>query len=226
MTIVSRLRLWAEHYTENGHFSPVGIVFHWVMAALILFQLALGWAMTLMMPVGGEKLHWFEVHSAIGLLIFVLAFMRAAWRMLVQDPYNDADTQGWRTKFAYATESIFYVCFLLLPLTGWAMWSSIAPPGPLSVGGFLPWPQLPLEDVPMAMRWQIMGMAESLHLILVWVLLLLIPLHVAAALKHHFWDRHDVLQGMLPEVPDWKGPEVEPKRKPKAARPPRESEAG
>ena len=35
------------------------------------------------------------------------------------------------------------------------------------------------------------------------VLLVLIPAHVGAALKHHFWDRHDVLQGMLPQIPDW-----------------------
>ena len=37
-------------------------------------------------------------------------------------------------------------------------------------------------------------------------LALLVPLHVGAALKHHFWDRHDVLEGMLPEIPDDPGP--------------------
>ena len=226
MTALGTLRRWAENYTRGGHFSPVGIVFHWVMAALILFQLGLGWAMTLMMPVGGEKVQWFQIHSAIGLAIFLLAFFRMSWRMMVKDPYNDADTQGWRTTFAYIVEHIFYVCFLFLPLTGWAMWSSFAPPGPLLVGGIIPWPQLPLEDLPLTMQLQIMGIAESLHLALVWLLMLLIPLHVAAALKHHFWDRSDVLQGMLPEVPDWNDPRVEPKHKPTGARPRKESEAG
>ena len=36
-------------------------------------------------------------------------------------------------------------------------------------------------------------------------LALLVPMHVGAALKHHFWDRHDVLEGMLPEIPDGQG---------------------
>ena len=43
-----------------------------------------------------------------------------------------------------------------------------------------------------------------------------------AALKHHFWDRHDVLRGMLPDL---EGDEPEaPKRKPKP-RAPRHSKA-
>lgn len=226
MTVLGTLRTWAESYTREGRYSPLGVVFHWAMAALILFQLGLGWTMTLIIPVGGDKIHWYEVHSGIGLLIFLLAFFRMAWRILVKDPYNDADMQGWRTKFAYIVEHIFYFCFLFLPITGWIMWSSVAPPGPLSVAGVIPWPQLPLEDVPTQLRWQIMGMAESAHLIIVWLLMILIPMHVGAALKHHFWDRSDVLRGMLPEIPDWKHPQAESRRRPTDRRLPKESEVG
>lgn len=226
MTVVGRLSDWANSYTSDGRYSPVGVIFHWVMAALIIFQLGLGWVMTLVIPVGGEKLRWYEIHSAIGLAIFVLALFRVAWRMMIDDPYNSADMMGWRTSLAYFVENIFYVCFFLLPLTGWAMWSSVAPPGPLSVGGVIPWPQLPLQSLPEAVRWEIMEIAESIHLILVWVLMLLVPVHIVAALKHHFWDRSDVLRGMLPEVPNWEDPRVEPKRKPTGAQLPKESETG
>ena len=34
------------------------------------------------------------------------------------------------------------------------------------------------------------------------VLGVLIPAHAVAAIKHHYWDRDDVLEGMMPEVPD------------------------
>ena len=47
--------------------------------------------------------------------------------------------------------------------------------------------------------------AERVHHWLVILLLVLIPGHAGAALKHHFWDRHDVLEGMLPEIPDGEG---------------------
>ena len=226
MTLFARLRRWGEGYTSDGRFSPVGVVFHWGMAALILFQLGLGWAMTLLVPVGGSKLHWYEVHSAVGLAIFLLALFRIVWRIMISDPWNDADTMGWRTKLAYVVEHLFYVTFFILPITGWAMWSSVAPPGPLSVGGIFPWPQLPIEELSTDLQWQVMAVAESLHLFFVWVLMLLIPMHVLAALKHHFWDRSDVLRGMLPDIPDWKDPRASGMHTPQGRQSPKESEAG
>lgn len=226
MSLFARVRDWGESYTSQGRFSPVGVLFHWTMAALVLFQLGLGWSMTLLVPVGGEKLRWYEIHAAIGLAIFVLAFFRMLWRIMITDPWNDADTQGWRSKLAYLVEHLFYACFFLLPITGWIMWSAVAPSGPLSVGGVLPWPQLPMEELPEPLRWDLMELAESLHAIIVWLLMLLIPVHVLAALKHHFWDRHDVLTGMLPEVPDWEDPREDPTQRRKAASPPQESASG
>lgn len=226
MTVAGRVRAWAESYTRNGRFSPLGVVFHWVMAALALFQLGLGWFMAFLMPAGGDRMEAYSLHSAIGLTIFVLALMRVVWRIMIVDPFNDADTQGLRTKLAYIVEHVFYACFFLLPITGWIMWSSVAPPGPLSVGGVIPWPRLPLEELPLTMQFEIMGIAESAHLILVWVLMILVPLHVVAALKHHFWDRSDVLRGMLPEVPDWEDPRADRQHRQKDIQLPQGSEAG
>src|SRR3546814_5476346 len=79
------------------------------------------------------------------------------------------------------------------------MWSSIAAPGPLYLAGVLPWPRLPLEELPVMTRWVLMDAAEDVHHILVYLLLLAVPLHVVAALKHHFWDHHDVLRGRSEE---------------------------
>jgi cytochrome b561 len=40
--------------------------------------------------------------------------------------------------------------------------------------------------------------AEEAHELLGNLLILLLILHVGAALKHHFWNRDDVLRRMLP----------------------------
>ena len=223
--MIERLRAWARRHTEQDRYSPVGIAFHWVMAILVLAQLAWGWYMAFL-PSGGEKLLAFQVHSALGLPILVLAIGRFAWRAIIPGPVNDADTQGWQTQVAYATEYIFYICFFGLPLSGWAMWSSVAAPGPLYLAGFIPWPQLPLEELPLMMRWAVMDVAEDIHHVLVWTLMVLVPLHVAAALKHHFWDRHDVLRGMLPEIPDEEDPRGGRRRRGPAPRSPEASAAG
>jgi cytochrome b561 len=41
-------------------------------------------------------------------------------------------------------------------------------------------------------------LAEEAHELLGNITILLLLLHVAAALKHHFWDKDDVLKSMIP----------------------------
>ena len=223
--MIRRLRAWGNSYTKRGRYSPVGIAFHWIMAALILFQLGWGFWADWLMP-GGDKVRAYEVHSAVGLPILLLFFFRAAWRLLIDDPYNDADRLGWKTAVAHVTAYLFYLTFLTLPLSGWVMWSSVAPPGPLSLGGFVPWPQVPLDSLSDPARYRILDLAEDVHVASVILLLVLIPAHAGAALKHHFWDHHDVLQGMLPEVPDWEDEREVKRPAPKGPGSRRESKAG
>jgi cytochrome b561 len=214
--MIETLRAWALVHAEQGRYTPVGIAFHWVMAFLVLFQL--GWGFyTAMMGVGGDKLAAYQVHSAAGLPILLLAIGRAAWRALIPGPVNDADRQGVQTVVAHAIHYLFYLCFFGLPLSGWAMWSAYAEPGPLRLGGVLPWPPLPLGELPLVTRWAILDFAEDVHNLLVWLLVIIVPLHVGAALKHHFWDRHDVLRGMLPEIPDEEDPLGEHRHRPRAS---------
>jgi cytochrome b561 len=223
--MIERLRAWGNSYTKRGRYSPVGIAFHWIMAALVLFQIGWGFWTDWMMP-GGDKVAAYQVHSAAGLPILILAIARMFWRVLITDPYNDADTQGVQTKIAHATALLFYVTFFSLPLSGWAMWSAVAAPGPLYLAGFIPWPQLPFSQLDPETAFIILDIAEDTHTASVILLLLLIPAHVGAALKHHFWDRHDVLRGMLPEVPDWEDDRASGRRTRLPTEPLRESEAG
>jgi cytochrome b561 len=207
--MIDRLRAWARTHSERDRYTPVGIAFHWIMAALVIAQLGWGWYMSLL-PAGGDKLRAFETHSALGLPILVLGLGRLVWRVLIPGPVNDADVPGWQSRAASATHYVFYICFFGLPLSGWAMWSTVSTPGALYLGGVIPWPQLPLEQLSPELQWRILYVAENLHYWLILVLVVLIPLHVGAALKHHFWDRHDVLRGMIPEVPD-EAPRHEPR---------------
>lgn len=223
--MIERLRAWARKHTEQSRYSPVGVVFHWVMAALVLFQLGWGFYTDVVEP-GGDKLYAYQVHSAVGLPILILALLRGAWRLIIPGPENDADRLGWQSVTAHVTHYLFYLCFFGLPLSGWVMWSSVAAPGPLYLAGVLPWPQVPLGSLDAMQRFAIMDIAEDVHHLLVILLLVLIPAHVGAALKHHFWDRHDVLRGILPEIPDWEDPRAASQHKPREPRFPEESKAG
>ncbi len=204
--MIERLRAWARRYTDQGRYSPVGVAFHWIMAALVIFQL--GWGIyTSWGSVGGDKLHALQVHGAVGLPILLLAALRLVWRLLIPTPENDADAlPWWQRAVAHVTVVVFYVCFFGLPLSGWAMWSAEAPPGPLYLAGIVPWPPMPFDEMSLETRWLILDLANDVHGVLVIALLLLVPMHVAAALKHHFWERSDVLRAILPEIPDEPAP--------------------
>lgn len=218
--MIERIRTWARGHTDDGRYSPVGVGFHWIMAFLILFQMAWGLSLAFW-PAGGEKLDAYVLHAAVGMPVLLLALARGLWRLLIPGPYNDADTQGVQTLIAHGLHYLFYAAFLVMPISGWVMWSALVAPGPLSFAGLAGWPVLPLDGLPLTTRWAIMDGARAAHGWAAWILVIIVPLHVIAALKHHFWDRHDVLRGMLPDIPDAKGhPAVTPHNAPAPPAPP------
>lgn len=189
---------WAAGHADEGRYSPVAIAFHWTMAVLIFVQLGLGWWMG-RVPVGVDKAQAYSLHFALGVPMLVLAMGRLGWRMLAPGPINDADKPGWQTTAAKITHGVFYTCLLGLPLSGWLMVSATARDQTLTLVG-LPWPLLPLESLPNTTLWRLEAIGEWLHGGLIASLLLLVPIHIAAALEHHFIARDDVLHGMLPIV--------------------------
>jgi cytochrome b561 len=198
--LIANVLEWAAGHTDEGRYSPVGIVFHWTMAALAIFQLGWGWRMG-RLPVGGGKLAAYELHYAVGVLMLVLILGRTSWRLLAPGPINDADKPGWESTAAHVTHYVFYACLFGLPLTGWMMISATGRETQLALLGVTPWPLLPLQDLASSQLWAVEAAAEWMHWGLVITLLLLIPIHVGAALKHHLVDRDDVMHGMLPILP-------------------------
>lgn len=198
--LIVNVLAWAAGHADEGRYSPVAILFHWTMAALVVTQLALGWWMG-RLPVGGGKVAAHDLHYAIGIVMLVLVIGRAGWRMLAPPVINDADKPGWESLAAHVTHYLFYTCLFGLPLTGWAMISATARDQKLALLGIVSWPLMPFQDLVRERRWEIEAAAEWMHFGLVATLLILIPIHVGAALKHHFIDRDDVFHGMLPIVP-------------------------
>lgn len=199
--MIHALQEWSISYRNRGKYTPVGVTFHWLMAAVVLYQLVTGWAMQRYL-VGPEKLDAYQLHSEIGLTLLLLGALRLVWRLIVPGPINDADNQGWQSTVAHAIHVIFYTLFTVLPLSGWIMWSAIQPSRSLSVAGLIPVPAMPFHDLSPDWQIWILDAAGQVHAASVVLLALLIPAHAIAAVKHHFWDRDDVFEGMLPEVPD------------------------
>lgn len=223
--MIEPLRNWADRYRSRGKYTPVGVAFHWIMAAMIITQLLSGWYMQ-RLTVGADKLSAYAFHSQLGLAVLLLGGGRLVWRLMVPGPINDADAPGAASTIAHMIHAVFYALFVVLPLSGWALWSAVQPSQQLYLLGFIPIPNMPFQDFSPEMAEWAMGIAMNIHVACVVVLTLLVPAHALAAIKHHFWDRDDVLEGMLPEVPDTHSHPGGPRYSPPAPAIPRPPKAG
>src|SRR5438067_2492490 len=99
-------------------YTRVAVLLHWLLAAALLAQLALGWWM-LELPKSpvGLRAGWFNVHKSIGLTIAAIVLLRLGWRLRHGAPAH-AEMPPWQRRAADASHALLYVCMLLIPLSG------------------------------------------------------------------------------------------------------------
>lgn len=173
---------------RTDRYSRVAIAFHWAIAALIVFNLWLG--------LGHDSLprEWnvMPAHKAVGITILALTVARIVWRLTHPAPPPPADIQPWERIAARASHIALYGFMLAMPLTGWAMVSG-AKRRPLDWFGAFDIPYLSVTE-------PISEWGHDAHELLGWGLIALVVVHVAAALRHHFLLRDNVLARMTPGV--------------------------
>jgi cytochrome b561 len=168
----------------------VAIALHWIVAALFIGQVVLATQMTDYED-GPAKTNLFAWHLAIGLGILALAALRLGWRAANPVPALPGTLREWQKRAARATHYLLYGALLAVPLAGWAL-ASAAPDGPAAEAlAGMPLPRLPVpQGEAAAEAW------ESVHTGLAWAAVGLALVHIAAALRHHFWLKDDVLRRM------------------------------
>lgn len=170
-------------------YGAVAQVFHWLIAALVLVMLALGNYME-DLPLGARKLELYQLHKSIGITIGLLAVLRLAWRLFHPPPPWPETMKRWERVAAGAVHVLLYAMLFLQPLVGFLQ--SNAANFPVVLWDVLRLP--PLVGPDQALSDTLLG----LHAIGGWVLAALVSVHVAAALRHHFILKDDVLRRMLP----------------------------
>lgn len=195
---------WAEGYNRRGAYSPIGITFHWTMAAAVVFQLGFGWYLGYH-HVGADKYLGYQLHGTIGMTIMAVAALRFFWKSHLVGP-DLVDDDTWSGKLSAWLQYFFYVCFFALPISGWMMWSTLPGELTLSVAGLLTIPNLPFDQMSFDLQARLMRYGANTHQFLVWALAVGTLGHAGAAILHHFVKRDRVLHSMLP---DFNGPEME-----------------
>ncbi|MGA2842435.1 MAG: cytochrome b [Steroidobacteraceae bacterium] len=170
-------------------FTAVAQLLHWIIAALIVTQFALAWTGR-DLPLGTHKLALLAWHKSFGMTVLMLAIIRAVWRWANPPPELPAGMTPLERTLARATHVAFYALLFVMPITGWLM--SSAKNYSVSWFGLFTWPDL------IAQNKTAFEALKTTHDYLSGVLLGIAVLHILAALKHHFWNKDDVLLRMLP----------------------------
>jgi cytochrome b561 len=170
-------------------YTAVAQGFHWLIAALIVTQFTLAWLAD-DLPLGVHKLALLARHKSFGMTILMLAALRLLWRLFNRPPELPAGMSKIEMMLARATHIAFYVLLFAMPLTGWMM--SSAKNYSVSWFSLFTWPNL------IGKNEQAFEALRTTHQLLSWALFAIAILHVLAALKHHLWNKDDVLLRMLP----------------------------
>lgn len=182
-------------------YTTVAIVLHWAIAIAILFQLVGGkWMVSAGAAATGSVFTVFQIHKTVGLTILALTLARIIWRLANPAPALPDGMNRLERFAASITHLGFYAFLIAVPLSGWAM-ASVSPTGVPTfflLLDILPFAHLPLlGDAGLTERHTAEAFLKGVHYYLALAMGLLIVLHVAAALKHQFIAKDNLIARMI-----------------------------
>lgn len=169
-----------KNYISYGIFAKF---LHWSMATLILMNYFLG--LTL------DKTELYGFHKQTGLTILTLFIVRVLWRLLSSYP---APVKSLSTIECYAAKLghlALYLFMLAIPISGVLMVNSYGYPLKF-------WGIFTLPSIINAQSDSTSEMLTKIHGVLANVMIAFVAVHIVAALKHHIWDKNEVLLRMIP----------------------------
>lgn len=163
---------------------------HWFIAFFIIAMLIVGFFLE-DIPSDWQGLAY-TGHKSIGITLLFLMIFRFFWVLRTGKPALPKTTPFWENALARSVQYALYVDVVAMVLIGWIM-STAAGYIP-DYFGIYPWAFPGIEpNEPLA---ETLAIAHEYG---AWILIGLLVLHTAGALKHHIIDKDDVLRSMLPE---------------------------
>ena len=170
-------------------FGLVAILFHWLMAWVIIGLFALGlWMVDLTYYDS-----WYrtapDLHKSIGVLLFLTLLLRVIWRAINPTPVPLTTYSAFEKIAAHLIHGVLYLCMLLVIISGYFI--STADGRGIEV---FDWFTVPAWVTGIENQEDIAG---DIHYYLACSLIGLASGHGLAALKHHFIDKDETLKRML-----------------------------
>ena len=180
-------------------YTRTAIALHWLVAVLILANVALIWSVELLPDDAVRPV--IDAHKSIGITVLGLAIMRVLWRSTHPAPPLPDGYTAWERWGAHAAHGMLYLLIFCLPLSGWmhdSAWSGAAT-HPMSLFGLVPWPRIGwIMAIDPARKDHWHDLFGAAHTAFAYVLYAMVFVHVAGALKHQWVDKEPELERMMP----------------------------
>ncbi len=171
----------------KDRFGLVAILLHWLMALLLIGLVILGLYMT-RIPISAQKLKFYGWHKEFGILALMFVIVRLTWRLTNTNP-SLSSLPLWERAAARSVHWAFYGFMFAIPISGWLITSASGLP--VSVFGWFVLPNLVSNSEASRLFY------TMIHKWLAYGLIVTFCGHVAAALKHHFINKDDILRRMI-----------------------------
>lgn len=149
---------------------------HWLLAPLLLAQLAFGWWLSELPRNTPERGYFVNFHKSAGILLGLLILLRLYWRWRHPPPPLPQSLPRWQQGLASASHGGLYLGMLLMPVSGYLA-SNFSKYGVKFFNTVLlpPWG---FDDK------QLYAVFNQTHKVMAAVLSTLVVIHVLAALQH------------------------------------------
>jgi cytochrome b561 len=182
---------------ESERYHGAAMTIHWVTAVFVLGLIATGLVMGAALPGDAAAAGILPLHASFGLSVLALTVARIVLRFTVRPPPLPKALPAWERFAAQALHGLFYVLLILIPMSGWVVVSVAANPPSLPwFGAFGEMPRLP--PPPDGQGQMVAERVMSTHRTLAYVLIGLLAVHIAAALRHLLFLRDGVMARMVP----------------------------
>lgn len=149
---------------------------HWTIAVLLLAQLFFGWWLGDIPRNTPARGYYVNLHKSTGLLLGLLILVRIVWRLRHGALALPDFVPRWQRTLASASHNLLYVLMLIVPVAGYLA-SNFSRHG-VKFFNVLILPPWGSDDK------QIYTLLNQAHKLAALLLLILVVLHVAAALMH------------------------------------------
>jgi len=136
-----------------------------------------------------QKINWLALHKSIGLTVLALFLLRLLWRLIDRRPPDEPGPR-WQQLAAHGVHGLLYLLIAAIPLSGW--WFNSVAGKPLQWFKLFNLPPLAAKNEDLA------DTVFAVHEYRFWFLVAVLVVHVGAALKHHVFDKDNVLRRMMP----------------------------